>query len=151
MAISQAKQSGDIATMQAIQTYAIQLAQQLYQEARDAVADRQWELSYALQKAAFDLEHAARTGNNPTYYNTGSPYYTGKNSSQSSTDEVDPAASESTAMVVDGKLQGLIRGGLMGDDFLINAAMILSEYYEKMTSEDVDALASKYGIDPNKL
>jgi len=54
-------------------------------------------------------------------------------------------------MVVDGKLQGLIRGGLMGDDFLINAAMILSEYYEKMTSEDVDALASKYGIDPNKL
>jgi len=102
-------------------------------------------------KAAFDLEHAAQTGNNPTYYNTGSPYYTGKNSSQSSTDEVDPSASASTAMVVDGKLQGLIRGGLMGDDFLINAAMILSEYYEKMTSEDVDALASKYGIDPNKL
>ncbi|HPF56992.1 MAG TPA: hypothetical protein PLV03_10675, partial [Clostridiales bacterium] len=62
LAISQAKQSGDIATMQAIQTYAIQLAQQLYQESRDAVADRQWELSYALQKAAFDLEHAAQTG-----------------------------------------------------------------------------------------
>ena len=75
IAISQAKTSGDIATMQAIQTYAIQLAQQLYQEARDAVADAQWERSFALQKAAFDLEHAAQTGSNSNYYGSNSYSY----------------------------------------------------------------------------
>ena len=151
LAISQAKMSGDIATMQAIQTYAIQLAQQLYQEARDAVADRQWELSYALQKAAFDLEHAAQTGNNSGYIDSGSPYYTGKNRSEPSEDEVDPAASASTAMVVDGKIQDLKRSGLMGDDFRFYAALLLSDYVDKLTDDDLDTLASSCGLDPNEI
>jgi hypothetical protein len=56
LTISQAKQSGNVAVLQMISNYAAQLANQLYQEARAAEADRQWQKSYDLQVAAFELD-----------------------------------------------------------------------------------------------
>jgi len=60
LTIAQARQSGDAATLQLLSNYASQLAQQLYQEARAAVADQQWEKSYQLQLAAFELEKSVK-------------------------------------------------------------------------------------------
>ena len=115
MAISQAKISGDIATMQAIQTYAIQLAQQLYQESRDAVADRQWEKSYALQKAAFDLEHAAQMENSG-YVDPNWPNYPNRWETEPE-EETNPEDSETTASDVEERIKGIWRKGIRGEDF----------------------------------
>jgi len=149
LAISQAKQSGDIATMQAIQTYAIQLAQQLYQEARDAVADRQWELSYALQKAAFDLEHAAKTGNNSTYYNSGTLYYPSWDYPETEPEnEVNPEDSKELATIIQWKIDELRRNtGLVGEDFIYDASVLLSDYADQLTDKDLAALAESFGLD----
>lgn len=81
IAISQAQQNGDIATLQLLQNYSLQLAQQLYQQARDAVADGQWEKSFALQKAAFDMEQASKTpsGGGTSYSYSGGGGSSGSN------------------------------------------------------------------------
>ena len=151
IAISQAKTSGDIATMQAIQTYAIQLAQQLYQEARDAVADRQWELSYALQKAAFDLEHAAQTGSNSNYYNSGSYSYPGWDYPGTETEEViNPEDSEATSEIIQSKLKDLNRY-LVGSDFKERASLLISEYSGNLTDTDLESLANSCGMTTDEM
>ncbi|NLW33849.1 MAG: hypothetical protein GXY77_20560 [Fibrobacter sp.] len=151
LAISQAKLTGDIATMQAIQTYAIQLAQQLYQESRDAVADRQWEKSYALQKAAFDLEHAAKSGDNPNYYHQGSPYYPSWDYPETDlSDEIDAEDSAGTASVVRSKLDDLKRR-YAGTDLKYYASMMISEYSHNLNDNDLDALAKSCGMTVDEI
>ena len=150
IAISQAKTSGDIATMQAIQTYAIQLAQQLYQEARDAVADRQWELSYALQKAAFDLEHAAQTGSYSNYYGSNSYSYP-TNTKTESTETVSEEDSKVNAAWADYELENVLRSGYVGTDVLHYIKGIFAEYIDKMNNKDTQALMDKYGLTEEDL
>ena len=152
LAISQAKMSGDIATMQAIQTYATQLAQQPYQESRDAAADRQWELSYALQKAAFDLEHAAQTESN--WYYSSTPYYSSTSYYPSTSypayteDEVDPEDSKELATIIQWKIDELRRNtGIVGEDFIYDASVLLSDYADQLTDKDLAALAESFGLD----
>ena len=89
IAISEAQQNGDIAMMEQLQNYATQLAQQYYQQSRDAVADQQWQKSYELQVAAFQLEQAAA---NKTTSSGGTSYVSGGSSGGSGTKTTKAAA-----------------------------------------------------------
>ena len=146
LSISQAKQSGDIATLQAIQTYVIQLAQQLYQEARDAVSDAQWEKSYALQKAAYDLENAASSSN--YYYNTG---LTSRSSEDSAIGIVDAATSKTSAANAGYEIEQMLASGTTGEDVKYYTAQIIEKYSSGMNDAYIQWLLDTYGLTQEEL
>ena len=149
LAISQAKLTGDIATMQAIQTYAIQLAQQLYQESRDAVADRQWEKSYALQKAAFDLEHAAKSGNTE-YVDSNWPYHS-KRPTEEPEEDVDAATSKTNAANAGYAIEQTLASGKVGEDAKYYIANIIKNYSPGMNDAYIQWLLDTYGLSQEEL
>ncbi len=98
------------------------------------------------------MEHAAQTGNNSGYYSSDSYSYPSWDYPGTDTEEViNPEDSAATSSIVDEKIKSLRYKGILGDDFKLNVAMLLDEYADYMTNNDLEELASKYGIDPNIL
>ena len=65
-----------------------------------------------------------------------------------SSDEVDPEDSRDLATIVKWKLDELRRSdGLVGFDFIDPAMELLSKYAERLTDEDLAALARECGVD----